>query len=197
MGSDSRLRPPTGSPSGAFLPPAPGTTGSIIWRMLDPKTWELSNAPSAIASPPPSSASGALLPSNEQDAIRLAGEQRATQQAKLAGDTGNQSVGGMPADFTDPKVRRQTKRNYRALNRLLASSDPESGIGQSLLENLLRNGAITMTDTGASTALPYPGGQKANDRLVQFIDRYRDYLAGGGPSSTRSDAQILGILPPR
>ena len=187
MGSLSQLLGPR--EAGAAGPPS--TTGDIQWSKLDPKTFYLYNTQ-------PSSATGSLLPPQQmvtpqqQDAISFAGQspyqqafaEQVQRAQKLVGDVYNTPVPETtPADFTDPKVRRQTKRQFKDLNAILRDTEsgklPQVGNGYSVLEYLLGRGAITMDPggaPGARTALPFPGGSEGTRRLVGLIDRYRDFL---------------------
>lgn len=165
---------PGPAPTGRPFPSAPqASPGShILWQHLDPRTTLLSNIPSA-----PGQAAAESPPSTTSTTLPLTAGTTDSMQAYIRGR--NQAE---PWDVSDPgtafrHLSHLMRVNDRDAKRLGmdpgSTADPES---LSLLQSLIDAGHITVspTDFDNTTGVPFPGGEKGRQRIVELVDFWRD-----------------------
>jgi hypothetical protein len=165
-----------------------GTTGDIIWRRQDPKTWELYNIPPTEA-PAVAEAQPEAEPAAEPQAeARQADQERAILQQMMQAHR--------PPSFEEapPRTKRMWRRQIR--DYFSEAEDPRSDPYQGI-QSMIDSGAIRYDEDGLWVAQPNLGTKRAQ-QLIQAADAWADKVGlwrpreGGGAEFDPSNYQPYG-----
>lgn len=175
---------PGPAPTGTPYPqaPQPEAGSSILWQKIDPTTTMLSNIPSTTTTTQPPSMldilrQSGILPSGEPPGKAYAGD-------VAQGDNYPKATGNLREDYHSLyKLLRSDEHDARRVGMEPGSvASPES---LSLLQSLIDNGSINVTENDFDTGIPFPGGDLGRQRMVRLVDFWRDMqnasVPGGGP----------------
>ena len=139
-----------------------GTTGDIVWRHVDPKTWELSNTPSADTVPIPDTSPAAGVQDPE----------RAQVQEMMARQYTPHSIAEVLRLERRDKVnqRKQLRQFHKSLK------DPDTDVAQGVQE-LFDSGSVYMKDGDVYTTTAQPKGR--TDALLDAVKQWRDKTGFG------------------
>jgi len=142
-----------------------GTTGDIIWRRTDPKTWELSNRPS-----PPEEVGLESPAQGWQPSAKAASDQeRALMQQMMAAqpEYSRREI----ASQASPKQKREWRKQLRTFDKYLKQGGEDAPSG---IQELLDSGAMWYDEDGWYTSVALPHGEKARQRFVDAADAWGD-----------------------
>jgi hypothetical protein len=138
----------------------PGEFGDIIWKRVDPKTWELSNVPPQGAQPPQA----------PQTALGMTEEE-------LANFAEGMGLRGRERDFPPEEAPPEKKREWRQqLRRFIRSmrEDPSADVIGGVQE-LVENGTVWGDEQGnVFSAVPLPG-ERNRRAIVDAVNKWQDF----------------------